>query len=189
MLGYYWQPRIFRGQGSPPEQEPTYRFWALFTPYFFLFWCEFIYLFFFFWGERERGTGSKVPLTNRSYLCSCIRKVHTYMRAFIHTYTQPHPCMAHTSTSTTTKGIHELSLHICKIKNHVPSMLGRRLECHCCPVLRWHLGEDIKRAGAQRSQLAGDQPTRRRRQAVPVILQDRILEEPNRSFYRRQKTR
>ena len=49
-------------------------------------------------------------------------------------------------------------------------------------VLRRHLREDIKRARADRPELAHHQPTRRRGQAVPVAVEDGILEEPDCGF-------
>jgi hypothetical protein len=50
------------------------------------------------------------------------------------------------------------------------------------PVLRRHLRQDIKRACAHRAELANHDPAGRRRQAVPVAVEDSILEEADRRF-------
>lgn len=49
-------------------------------------------------------------------------------------------------------------------------------------MLRRHLREHIKRARADRPQLAHHQPARRRGQAVPVAVEDGILEEAHCGF-------
>lgn len=63
----------------------------------------------------------------------------------------------------------------------MPRVPGIRLKGGNIPFRR-HLGEDVKRARAHCSQLADHQPARRRGEAVPVSVEDGILEEGNGGF-------